>query len=175
MAEPLALAAPCGATLIERSSLTKSTASYPLSAPRVMRPGRSARGSIIWSPAMRSAWPSALVRQASTTRPWRFSMSAWPMKHSLASRPGPLAIEPGVQIGGALMAVVGAALAVEVALTVAPRRWRTARAILRAEALHRRPGLDQRAVDAEVLRRQQALDPRVGEHGGEKLVRHIAR
>ena len=27
---------------------------------------------------------------ASTTRPWRFSMSAWPMKHSLASRPGPL-------------------------------------------------------------------------------------
>src|SRR5215204_6613612 len=42
----------------------------------------------------------------------------------LAARP--LAIEPGVQIGGALMAVVGAALAVEVALTVAPRRWRIA-------------------------------------------------
>ena len=91
----------------------------------------------------------------------------------LAARP--LAIEPGVEIGGALMAVVGAALAVEVALAVAPRRWRIARALLRAEALHRRPRLDQRAVDAEVLRRQQALDPRVGEHGGEKLVRHIAR
>ena len=49
-----------------------------------------ARGSIMCRAATRSAWPSARVRQASTTRPLRFSMSAWPRKPSLASRPGPL-------------------------------------------------------------------------------------
>ena len=36
------------------------------------------------------AWPSAGVRQASTRRPWRFSIKPWPMKQSLASLPGPL-------------------------------------------------------------------------------------
>jgi flavin reductase (DIM6/NTAB) family NADH-FMN oxidoreductase RutF len=39
---------------------------------------------------IRSAWPSAGVRQASTRRPWRFSIRPWPMKQSLASLPGPL-------------------------------------------------------------------------------------
>src|SRR4051794_9121940 len=34
-------------------------------------------GSIMWRAAMRSAWPSAAVRQASTTNPLRFSISAW--------------------------------------------------------------------------------------------------
>src|SRR3954468_17168724 len=58
--------------------------------PRVMRRGRSARGSIMWRAAMRSAWPSATVRQASTTNPLRFSIRAWPMKPSFASRPAPL-------------------------------------------------------------------------------------
>lgn len=34
--------------------------------------------------------PSASVRQASTSRPWRFSMSPCPMKHSFVSLPLPL-------------------------------------------------------------------------------------
>ena len=40
--------------------------------------------------ARRSAWPSAGVRQASTSSPERFSIKAWPRKQSLASMPGPL-------------------------------------------------------------------------------------
>src|ERR1700686_641005 len=39
------------------------------------------------SAATRSAWPSAGVRQASTRRPWWFSIKPWPMKQSLASLP----------------------------------------------------------------------------------------
>src|SRR4029077_6790896 len=75
---------------IERSSLTKSSGSYALSPPSVIGRGRSARGSIMCSAAIRSAWPLASVRQASTTRPLRFSINACPMKQSLASLPGPL-------------------------------------------------------------------------------------
>jgi len=36
-------------------------------------------------------------------------------------------------------------------------RWWFARAVLRLEALHRRPGFDQRAIDREVVRLQQPL------------------
>src|SRR3954465_193130 len=50
----------------------------------------SAQGSIRARAAIRSAWPSAWVTQASTINPLRFSMSAWPMKQSLASIPSPL-------------------------------------------------------------------------------------
>ena len=39
---------------------------------------------------IRSAWPLASVRQASTTRPLRFSINACPMRQSFASLPGPL-------------------------------------------------------------------------------------
>src|SRR4029450_7770715 len=64
-----------------------------------------------------------------------------------------LAVEPRVGIGGRGVALVRALLLAEVALAVAPRPRRRARAVLRPEALHRRPGLDQRAVDREVLAR----------------------
>jgi hypothetical protein len=40
--------------------------------------------------ALRSAVPVAFVTVAATTSPLRFSISAWPMKLSLASLPGPL-------------------------------------------------------------------------------------
>src|SRR5271166_3865451 len=40
------------------------------------------------SAAIRPAWPLASVKQASTTRPFRFSISACAMKQSLASLPG---------------------------------------------------------------------------------------
>src|SRR4051812_26966096 len=51
---------------------------------------RSIGAGFEWRAAMRSAWPSATVRQASTTNPLRFSIRAWPMKPSFASRPAPL-------------------------------------------------------------------------------------
>jgi hypothetical protein len=55
-----------------------------LSAPSVTGVDRSARGSIMCSAAIRSAWPLASVRQASTTRPLRFSINAWPETFSTA-------------------------------------------------------------------------------------------
>src|SRR3954470_24642645 len=87
---------------------------------------------------------------------------------------GALAVEPGIRVGGALMSVVGAALAVEIAFAVAPMGRRLARAVLRPNALHRSPRLDHRPVDAEVLGRQEALYLRVGQYGGQELVRHVA-
>src|SRR5258708_31500 len=42
------------------------------------------------------------------------------------------------------------------------------------ESLHRRPGLDQRAVDAEVVRREQPLDLRLGQHRRQELSRDLA-
>src|SRR5207302_7724982 len=48
------------------------------------------------------------------------------------------------------------------------------RRFLRLEALHRSPRLDQRAVDREVLARQQSLDPRLGQHRGQKLAGDLA-
>ena len=82
--------------------------------------------------------------------------------------------QPGVGIGGRGMRVVAAPLAMEVALAVAPRAGRVARAVLRPEALQAGPGLQQRAVDREVLARQQPLDLVVRQHRGEKLGRHLA-
>ena len=46
-------------------------------------------------------------------------------------------------------------------------------AVLRPEALHRRPGLDQRAVDREVLVREQRLDLRQPQKRGKELPRHL--
>lgn len=40
-------------------------------------------------------------------------------------------------------------------------------AVLRSEALHGRPSLDQGPVDREVLRREEPLHPRLIENGGE--------
>ena len=51
---------------------------------------------------------------------------------------------------------------------------RLARAVLGPEALHRGPGLDQRAVDAEVLGRHQAPDLGIGQHLGQEPGRDVA-
>src|SRR6201997_5866707 len=66
-----------------------------------------------------------------------------------------LAVEPGIRIGGRSMGVVRASLAMEVRFAIAPAALsrRLARAVLRLDALHRGPGLDQRAIDREVIAR----------------------
>jgi len=69
---------------------------------------------------------------------------------------GALTQEPGIRIGRAGMSIVAAPLAVEVTLAVAAGRRRFVRSVFRAEALQRSPGLDQRAVDREVIGREQA-------------------
>ena len=71
---------------------------------------------------------------------------------------GALAIEPGIRIGGRGMGLVRARLLAEVAFAVAARSRRLARAVFRPEALHARPGLDQRAIDGNVVARQEPLD-----------------
>ena len=85
-----------------------------------------------------------------------------------------LAVEPGLGVGGRGVGVVAALLTVEMALAVAARPRRLAAAVLGPEALHGGPSLDQRAVDREVLVRQQRLDLRLVEHGTQELGRDLA-
>src|SRR5947207_7313119 len=74
---------------------------------------------------------------------------------------GSLAKQAGIRIRSRRMRVILTFLAMEIALGIAPsaRRRRNA-TILRDETLHAGPGLDQRAVDREVLARQQLADLR---------------
>lgn len=73
------------------------------------------------------------------------------------------------------MGVVAAPLVVKVALAVASRPRRIAGTVLRAKAVQAGPRFQQCAVDREVIVRQQPLDFWLRQHGGEKLLRHLAR
>jgi hypothetical protein len=72
--------------------------------------------------------------------------------------------------------LVGALLAPKIGRRVAPNAsaiapvWR----ILWPEALYRCPSLDQRAIDLEVIARQQPLDPWLGQHRAQELGRDLA-
>jgi hypothetical protein len=86
-----------------------------------------------------------------------------------------LAEEPRITVGGRGVSVVPALLAAEVRVAVPP----TARATVTAfapwpEALHRSPGLDQRAVDGEVLVREQPAHLGPVQHLGHEPRRHVA-
>ena len=76
-----------------------------------------------------------------------------------------LLIEPRIRVGGGGVRLIAAvdplrgSTAMEITLAGAPRRRRFAAAVLAAEALHRCPGLDQRAVHREMLVRQQWPNP----------------
>src|SRR5215831_2778591 len=82
----------------------------------------------------------------------------------LRLHPRPLAIEPGIRVGRAAMRLVATLLTLEVRQGVAPaaRAIATFRRLLRFQALHRSPRLDQRAIDRKMLARQQPLDARLG-------------
>src|SRR5215207_9505318 len=84
---------------------------------------------------------------------------------------GSLAIEPRVRIGRRGMSLVRASLAPEVGIRIAPASGcgRLVRAILESKALYRGPGLDQGAVDREVLGGEQPLDPGLSQHCGKEL------
>ena len=77
--------------------------------------------------------PRRGVATAPTISPLRFTISAWPMKQSLAYLPSPLLIEPGVRIGGRGVRVVAALLAVEVLPAIAAWIGRRAGAVFGAE------------------------------------------
>src|SRR5215831_8061486 len=95
--------------------------------------------------------PFASVTAVSTTSPLRFSISACPMKLSLASLPTPLRCSLASGSRGRSVCRIAALLAAEVLLAVAARVGRVARSGLRPEALHLSPGLDLRAVHRKVL------------------------
>src|SRR5205085_5427072 len=90
--------------------------------------------------------------------------------------------QPGIGVGGRGMRLIATLLApgsspgkaMEVPLAVPAGLWRLAAAVLRAEVLHRCPGLDQRPVDRKMLAREQRLDLRVGEDRGQEAARDIA-
>ena len=78
-----------------------------------------------------------------------------------------LAIKLGIRVAGRGMSVVLAALAMEVGTVVALVT------ILRLETLVRRPSLDQRAIDREMIVRQQRPDLRVIKQLGHELLQHL--
>src|SRR6516164_3329976 len=82
-----------------------------------------------------------------------------------------LAVEPGIGIGGRSMGVVCAFLAMEVRFGIAPAALsrRLARAVLGLDALHRGPGLNQRAINREVIARQKLLHLGLRQHRGQEL------
>jgi hypothetical protein len=88
----------------------------------------------------------------------------------------PFAGQPSVGVCGRRMCVVRAFLASEIAFGVAPtasRRRRLA-AGLRHKTLRAGPGLNQRAVNREVLAGQKLADLRQVQHAGKELGRDIA-
>ena len=75
------------------------------------------------------------------------------------------------------MRLVAPLLTAEVDLGIAPaarRRFVTIASIPRLEALQAGPGFHQRAVDREVLRRQQPLDLGLGQDGRQELGGNLA-
>ena len=93
---------------------------------------------------------------------------------------GALSKQPSVGVGGRGMRVILAFLAMEVSFGIAPAtavltfpRRRLA-AVLRHEAFHAGPGLDQRAVDREVLTREELADFRQVQHANHELTGNIA-
>src|SRR5882757_705366 len=125
------------------------------------------------SAATRSACPSASVRQASTSRQWRFSISPCPMKHSFVSLPLPL------RYSRASGSVVEAWVSFErfwpwksaSALRPPPCAGGSPEPSFRLDALHRGPGFDQRAIDREVIARQKLLYLGLRQHRREELGR----
>jgi hypothetical protein len=71
------------------------------------------------------------------------------------------------------MSGVAALLAVKIALAIAAGAGRIVRAVLRLKALHRGPRRNLRAVDREMLVRQQPAQFLVIHQFGEELARHV--
>jgi hypothetical protein len=93
---------------------------------------------------------------------------------------GILAVEPRIRVGGRDVGGVRPLLAVEADIEVTSTAGRrliaiaTRRLVLRPEALHRRPRLDQCAVDREVIARQKPLHARLRQNRRQELRRNVA-
>src|ERR687884_340325 len=166
--------ATCGVTFISRNFATCSATSKALSAPSVIRPHPGTSPTMA-SAASRSAVPVACVVSVSTTGPLRFSISRWPMWQSLDACPRAL------RWSRASGSVVEACVAL---LRRSPRKPRSPLRpgpggsspppLGRPEALHAGPGLDQGAIDGEVLGREVSLHGRVDQDGAQEDAGDIA-
>src|SRR5215212_8042327 len=143
----------CGRTCIDLSSLAKSSASYPLSVPRVTARGRSARASII----ARANPLGMTIRRREPgidDQPRAVLHQGVADEAELRLHAGSLAVEPGLGVGRALVGLIRALLALEVDLEIAPATRGRIIGIplsLGSEALHRGPRLDESTIDAEVF------------------------
>ena len=81
--------------------------------------------------------------------------------------------QAGLGVGAALVRLVAALLALEIDFRVASRRSIRTAAVLAHETLVARPGLDHRAVDTEMLVRDEALPFGQLKHAREELARHV--
>ena len=81
--------------------------------------------------------------------------------------------QAGLGVGAALVRLVAALLALEIDFRVASRRSIRTAAVLAHETLVARPGFDHRAVDAEMLVRDEALPFGQLQHADEELSRHV--
>lgn len=97
------------------------------------------------------------------------------MRHVTQFRFGEFALleQAGLGVGGALVRLVAALVALEVDLRVASQRAARAAAVLLHEALVARPRLDHRAVGAEVLIGHEALPLGQLQYPLEELTRHL--
>jgi hypothetical protein len=84
-----------------------------------------------------------------------------------------LLVELGLRVGRALMSGVAPLLALEIHRGIAPRRCGRATAVLGLETLVAGPGLDHRAVHAEVLIAHEALPLRQVQHPLEEFAGQI--
>jgi hypothetical protein len=85
-----------------------------------------------------------------------------------------LAVELDIRIGSRRMGFIRAPFPLEVCLGIAPAILRRiTRAIFGLEALHGRPGLNQGAVNREVVGRGQLLHLGLGQNGSQELGRGV--
>src|SRR5262245_39563908 len=89
----------------------------------------------------------------------------------------PFAIEHGIGVARRDMRLVAPLLTAKVDVPIAlaaGRRLVTIAAVPRLEALQAGPGFDERAVDREMLRREQPLDLRLAQDGCQELGSDLA-
>lgn len=95
----------------------------------------------------------------------------------LRLHPRPLLVEHGIGIGAARMGCIRALLAPEIGRRIAASRIAAAIVLIvpGPEALHASPSLYQRAIDAEVIARQQLAHAGLLEDCAQELPRHVSR
>ena len=116
---------------------------------------RSARGSIMCSAAIRSAWPLASVEDGVDNEAVAVLHQRMCHEAELCFLARPLAVKPRLRIGGGDVRLVGALLTMEIGLAVRgppPDGGGWSDPVSRPKLFIDAPGFDQRAIDREMIR-----------------------